>query len=117
MHILLAPMGTPGDVQPFVDLGVELRARGHRATLVANGFFREWAGKAGLEFIELLDAEQYRRVLDDRNLWVLRNAHRVFGKRLVIPSIRRLFEIIREAHVPGKTVVVAQTLALGARVA
>ena len=28
LHVLLVPMGTPGDVQPFIDIGIALRSRG-----------------------------------------------------------------------------------------
>ena len=36
MHAILASLGTDGDVLPFIGLGVALRARGHRVTVVAS---------------------------------------------------------------------------------
>ena len=36
MHVLLASLGTDGDVFPFIGLGRTLRARGHRVTLVSG---------------------------------------------------------------------------------
>src|SRR5436190_15596444 len=98
LHILLVPMGTPGDVQPFIDIGSALRARGHRATLVANAFFREWAKNANLDFIELGTADEYQRLIDDKNLWTLHKAHRVFAKKLVLKNIERLYRIIEKEH-------------------
>jgi rhamnosyltransferase subunit B len=117
LDVLLVPMGTPGDVQPFVDMGRAMMGRGHRATIVAHANFRSWVERAGLEFLELGTEAEYKRVLDDKNLWNLTKAHRVFAKRLVIPTIPRLYRLIEERYVPGKTVVAAQTFALGARVA
>jgi len=110
-------MGTPGDVQPFIDIGRALGARGHRATLIAHANFEPWAKRAGLEFLELGSEKEYRRLLDDKSLWEISKAHRVFAKRLVGPSTARLYRLIEEHHTPLRTIVAAQTFALGARIA
>jgi rhamnosyltransferase subunit B len=39
LHALLVPFGSHGDVHPFLALGRALRARGHRVTLLINGYF------------------------------------------------------------------------------
>jgi rhamnosyltransferase subunit B len=115
---LLIPLGTPGDVQPFVEIGKRLRERGREATLVAHAPFRSWAERYGLGFIELGTAEQYQRLLDDKNLWNTRKAHRVFAKKLVLPTLRPMVEVIEREWAKDRAVVVlAQTMALGARVA
>ncbi len=117
MKILLVPMGTPGDVQPFIDLGLELQSRGHGAQLVAHANFAAWVRQFGLPFVELGPAEQYERLLADRNLWNVHKSPRVFAKKLVLPTMRPLYELIRKAAEDGPVIVVAQTMALGARVA
>ena len=40
MHVILATMGTDGDVFPHVGLGAALHARGHRVTLAAPETYR-----------------------------------------------------------------------------
>ena len=36
MHVFLIPLGTAGDVHPFVGIGLGLRARGHHVTVITN---------------------------------------------------------------------------------
>ncbi len=51
MKVLLAPLGSRGDVQPQVVLGDELARRGHTVTLAAPPNFRGWAEARGFRFI------------------------------------------------------------------
>ena len=39
LHVLLPTIGSAGDVHPFIGLGLALRARGHRATILTNPYF------------------------------------------------------------------------------
>src|SRR5205085_1347053 len=94
LEVLLVPMGTPGDVQPFIDIGRALVSRGHRATLIAHANFAGWVQQAGLQFLELGSIAQYQRMLDDKNLWNIGKQHRVFAKKLVIPAIEPLYRLI-----------------------
>ncbi len=68
-HFVLAPVGSSGDVHPFVGLGCALQSRGHRVTVITNGYFAELIRSANLEFVEHISKEQYDEVTRDRNLW------------------------------------------------
>jgi rhamnosyltransferase subunit B len=116
-HVLLVPAGTPGDVQPFVDLGVALRARGHDVTLLAHDYFRPRAERLGFGFASTGSLAEYELLLNDKNLWNPFKQHRVFAKKLVVPSTRRIYNAIAKAYEPGCTVVAAQSMAVGARIA
>ena len=47
MRVLLFPVGSSGDVHPFVALGRRLVARGHDVTLFGNGHFGAPADRQG----------------------------------------------------------------------
>ena len=49
MQILLSSIGSRGDVQPIVALGLELQTLGHRARLCVAPNFKEWIESYGLE--------------------------------------------------------------------
>jgi UDP:flavonoid glycosyltransferase YjiC (YdhE family) len=49
-HFVLCPFGTSGDVNPFIGLGIALRGRGHKVTVVANEQFRRSVEIGGLDF-------------------------------------------------------------------
>ncbi len=117
MHVLLATVGSSGDVHPFVGLGRALIARGHRATLITNGYFESLARGAGLEFIDSAPETNFRSLLDDPRLWHPLRGPGFIMRHAVAPMIRPICQIVRDEYVSGETVVVASTLAFGARVA
>jgi vancomycin aglycone glucosyltransferase len=53
MQVLLSSIGSRGDVQPIVALGVELQALGHRARLCVPPNFKEWVESYGLECVPI----------------------------------------------------------------
>jgi UDP:flavonoid glycosyltransferase YjiC (YdhE family) len=118
MHVLLIPYGVAGDVLPLVSLGMTLRRRGHRATLVACGYFRTVAEKEGLGFIELYPAEEYLHEVfgatNDRLRFI--PFMKLVGEKLLL-RMREAYAIIADQYVPGETVVAAQGWLFGARIA
>ena len=113
LRVLLATIGSVGDVNPFVAIGRELRRRGHQVTLVTSAYFESLAKQAGLDFIGLGSPEDYRRTVDDPDLWNPKTGFRVFARRVVIPAIRPLYEILSQELSPN-FVLVAQGQAFGA---
>lgn len=53
MNIVIQVIGSRGDIQPFVALGKELKAHGHRVRLATHLAFREFVLEAGLEFFSI----------------------------------------------------------------
>ncbi|MBL8830119.1 MAG: glycosyltransferase, partial [Planctomycetaceae bacterium] len=69
-HVLLATIGSSGDVHPFVGLGRRLLARGHRVTLITAEYFRPLAESAGLEFVGCTaPGIDYCSVIHNPELW------------------------------------------------
>jgi rhamnosyltransferase subunit B len=116
MDILLMPVGSSGDVHPFAGLGLALQRRGHSVQLVTNGHFRPLAERVGLPFVEMGKAERYIEIQNDPDLWhPTRALKTIFGKYM--PDLVRLqYDRIAELGKPD-TVVLAGSLAMGARVA
>lgn len=52
-HIAMATIGTQGDVQPFVALGLALKAAGYRVTLATSADFQGFVEAYGLNFVSL----------------------------------------------------------------
>jgi rhamnosyltransferase subunit B len=68
-NILLLPFGSAGDVFPFIWLGRQLLARGHRVTMITACLFEEQARRAGLEFISWGKAEEFEAMIRDPRIW------------------------------------------------
>jgi UDP:flavonoid glycosyltransferase YjiC (YdhE family) len=116
MNILLNPAGSSGDVLPFIRLGMALKARGQDVTVITMGRYEPLARHAGLAFVEWVSPEALKAVEDNPDLW-----HPTRGLVLAIralePWYRPLHELIRARYVPGRTVLVAGSLNLAARLA
>ena len=117
-HVLLFPMGSSGDVHPFIGLGRRLLQRGHRVTLFTCEYFGETAAKFGLEFVSTYSTEDYHRIQDDPEIWhPSRGPKAIMDRTQSVDAYRNDHRLIAERNVPGETVVVGGTLALGARIA
>src|SRR4051812_6728850 len=69
MHVILATVGTDGDVFPYLGLGRALLARGHRATLAGPETYRERATALGLGFCPIVTADEVDRMHADPDMW------------------------------------------------
>ncbi len=117
MHALLVSAGTAGNMLPFIGLGKALRARGHEVTLIGSGAGTEAARQEGLGFVEL-DGPEVRREPATIDSTAARKPGflRSLGPHAV-RHMRRVYQLVAERHVPGETVVVAQSWLFGARIA
>lgn len=115
-HVLLIPMGSSGDVHPFLGMGIALRERGHRVTVVTGGYFAPLVHRIGLEYAALGTTEEYLEVCADPELWHARRGLAVIA-RMIKPYAERLYQVIEGYADDSSLIVVAPTLAFGARVA
>ena len=117
LNFLLLPMGSAGDVYPFVGLGVELQRRGHQVTLATSGYFEDVCRRADLPFIDALPADEFLDLTRDPELWhPLRGFRRVF-RHGGIPALRRQYQLVADHLRDGPATIVTSCLGWGARVA
>jgi UDP:flavonoid glycosyltransferase YjiC (YdhE family) len=113
MHALLLPIGSTGDVLPFVAIGRALRARGHDVTVAANPHFAGLIERAGLGFAAIGDADEHEATTRSPM-----GMDRLRGFRFVMDFASTLIRPIYElAAAHRSSLVVAHPLADGARVA
>lgn len=54
LNVVIQVVGSRGDVQPFVALGIELKnSYGHRVRLATHGTFKKFVEENGLEFFDI----------------------------------------------------------------
>lgn len=87
MHVVLATLGTAGDVQPFVAIGRHLRAHGHRVELLSNPVFAELAAGAGLDFTPVGSAADHAATFSHHYTWHAVNGFGVMWRYLARPAI------------------------------
>jgi UDP:flavonoid glycosyltransferase YjiC (YdhE family) len=115
MRFVMTPVGSSGDVHPFVGIGRALKARGHEVIVLSAGPFRDVVCKAGLVFEESVSVEEFDEISRHEDIW-----HPRRGLQLVLDSIvSRLplaFERLKGLHQPGRTVFVGHSLSFFTRV-
>lgn len=115
MRYLLTPVGSSGDVHPFVGIGRELQARGHEVVLFGAEPHRPVVEKSGLEFVGTVSTEKYNEATRNPNLWHPRKGVETV-LRMIVPSLETSRKALEERYLPGQTVVVGHPLAFYARV-
>jgi rhamnosyltransferase subunit B len=108
-------MGSAGDVHPFIALGLALRARGHRATILTNPIFQEIIEAQDIGFLPVGTAAEANAAIANPELWHLRKGFKVIAQ-VIVPAIAEIYRLI-EKHADADTVVAFSSLAFGARVA
>lgn len=114
-RVLLAALGTHGDVLPVIAIAAALQARGHRVQVAAPGPFWPLADRAGLAFHPIGTAADFARTVGRTELWQpVRGATAML--KAVAAAVEPTYRWL-EAEAQPSDLVVASTLALGARVA
>lgn len=113
MKILIQTLGSAGDTYPFIGIGESLLSRGHEVVLFANEVFEKRVRSAGLQFVEMGDADAYRELTGKAEVWdARRGLELIFGG--VVEHLDESIAII-EAELDGADVLVNSSLGFGSR--
>jgi rhamnosyltransferase subunit B len=119
MRVLLAPLGSHGDVHPFIGLGLALKARGHDVHIITSPHFRDLIERSGFEFAPVGTESDFEEMICNPKMWKPRQSLRaLFGDTVRLGRhIREGHRQLAERNKPGETVIVAGMLAFWARIA
>jgi rhamnosyltransferase subunit B len=111
---VMTPVGSSGDVHPFIGLGRALRARGHEVVIVTAGAFEQVVQHAGLQFRETISAQIFDVMSKHPDLWHSRRGLQ-FVLGTVAEHLRLGYERVAEVYESGRTVLVGHALSFGTR--
>lgn len=117
MNIIITPVGSAGDVHPFVGLGLELQRRGHHVTLAVCGYFEDLVRRVGLEYVEFGTKDEFLAATNHPDLWSPTRAFSHIFHTGIARGMRQQYELIEQLATPGDTVVIGSCLGFGARIA
>lgn len=117
MRCILMPLGTAGDVNPYIGLGVGLQRRGHEVIVGANPVYERVIVEAGLQFRAVGSAEALKQFDADPRIRRVSQAWWVALRWGAIGHMREMYRLAEELHRPGDTVLVAPGMGFGARLA
>jgi len=116
MKIVLATIGSLGDLHPMIALGLELKTRGHEITVVAMEFYREKIETSGFRFsplrphLDINDRELAREIMNARK------GPEILIKEVIFPQLKGMFDDLMAATegadlmVTGEVVYVARSV-------
>lgn len=114
--MIVATVGSSGDVHPFAAVALALRDRGHSVSFATNPYFAPLLERLGLPLLPVGTAGQFDQVTSHPALW---SQFRSFGVLAAITSqsTPAVFRHIEREAAGSESVLVAHPLAFGARIA
>ncbi|TWT38733.1 glycosyltransferase [Blastopirellula retiformator] len=101
MNILLFPVGSYGDVHPFIGLAGELKRRNHQVTLYTSEHFRSLAERAEIDYFAVDTEEEYKKAVYDPDIFHPLRGIGAVARNVVLPWQRRHYEIVAQALARG----------------
>jgi rhamnosyltransferase subunit B len=117
MRVLIATVGSAGDVHPLLAIAQSLLVRGHAVELLAPPIFEPLARQVGVAFHAVGTAELYAKTLQHPKLWHPIDGLGVMWRGMIRPAIQPVYERIRQAAQSGRITVLASPVVFGARLA
>jgi rhamnosyltransferase subunit B len=115
MRYLLSPVGSSGDVHPFIGIGRELQARGHEVFLFGAAPHRDVAVSNGLTFVATVSDEEFHAATLNPDLWHPRKGVETV-LRMIVPRLEASRKAFEQYYEPGRTLIVGHPLGFAARV-
>ena len=116
MNMLLTVLGSRGDLNPFLIIGVNLKNRGHQVTIITSENYSHLVTSAGLNFISCYSAAEYNEVQNNPDLYDPRKGFAVLAKNMMLGTMRKLYQLISQFN-PADTLLISSQFMLGARLA
>jgi rhamnosyltransferase subunit B len=116
MRVLLLPLGSHGDINPFIGLGLALQERGHEAVVIANSYFESIIKQVGLGFASSAPAQAYLDMVHNPDMGHPKRGPALHVARL-LAVMPKAFSMIKQLLQPGNTIIAAPSLAFAARIA
>ncbi len=98
MHITILTIGSRGDVQPYVALGVGLKAAGHRVCLATEQDYQSFVTGSGLEFARLPGCSRERHDSEAWKYYLTHETDHIISTiskgmvKFVTPTLRELLD-------------------------
>jgi len=116
MRIIVIPVGSAGDVHPYVGVALALQQRGHHVRVITNPYFAPLLKRVGLPLTPAGTATDFKEVLAHPDIWNHMRGLSVIGGA-VARSTAELYRLIQAEATEGDEVLVAPGLAFAARIA
>ena len=116
-QVILNPIGSGGDVFPFLALGQELQRRKHHVAIMTNPVYQQDVGTAGLEFIPLGSDSDMQQLGQRDEIRHRQSAWKVALQWGAVGTMRQAARYLKERKERCPTLLVNSPLGFGSRIA
>ena len=117
MKAIMINLGTRGDINPLIAIGMQLKTRGHDVTLISSEIYENLVISKGLNFISCSSKAKYLDHINTPNL------HKYSQKKIIVSilehfqdPLKSIFNII-SAECTRETVLISTPLMFSAKIA
>ncbi|MEO5733219.1 MAG: glycosyltransferase [Rubrivivax sp.] len=114
MRVLIAALGSHGDLLPFIGIAQVLRDRGHAVRIYSNGHYADLVRGAGLTFVQTSEARLLRDAFADPRAVQTRAGMQLIAEGIA-GSLLPTYQAMAQDVVAGHTLLVGSTLAFAAQ--
>jgi rhamnosyltransferase subunit B len=115
LKYIFVPLGSAGDVNPITWLAQLMARRGHDVVVVAHAGMAGVPARAGLRTVAVGAAADHDALVANPDLWHPDRAFNLLASTFA-DRAREVIPAIRAEVAPGRTVLVAAAIAVGARI-
>lgn len=112
--ILIATIGSHGDVLPFIALGKEFLRRGHEVCVYTSPAFERQVCDEGLAFVPIGTLADYEAALCNPEIVDLTKSQQVLA-RVLSEAVPLLYRALSADIEPGRTIVIGSAMAFATR--
>lgn len=116
MKILLITLGSQGDINPFIRLGLNFKKLNCEVTVVTSEVYADTISSCGLRFLACGTASEYQNHINNPDLYNEKKNLKLIYQYIILRSMRKIYAIIAEFD-PKDTLIIATPFMLGARLA
>ncbi|HZR20186.1 MAG TPA: glycosyltransferase [Verrucomicrobiae bacterium] len=117
LEIVIAGLGTPGDIHPLLAIATGLKLAGHRVTFIANPVFGEQVKARGLVFTPVGSESFYTKFVNDPDSWTWPRCSEIAFREGWIPHIEPFYRGVIESAGSSRVVVISNGIPIGAQIA
>ena len=115
-ELLMASVGSAGDIHPFIAVGHAMVQRGHAVAMFSHAPHQQAIESAGLEYVDAGPTLDYEACVQSAQLWHPVKGMGVLWRALLAPSIAPLYKALQQRQHSNLQVLAGPQM-LGARLA
>ena len=116
MKVLVTTIGSSGDVNPLIAVGLALQRRGHEVAMLVNPYFESQVRDAGLEYRPLGEKFDLSQIAEMPDVMHRRKGSSLLMTEFILPSIPVIIDALEETiERQQPDMVLYHSLCLGAR--